>query len=260
MEHSVQEESHRKLKPWEIRYRPYVDKPCEDPDDTMIGFVPVLPAMRQLVHIGNDQLAYETCYEANYYALRDAIERDQLDRRGGYRKPYTDSVSLYALYVVSYDEPPLCSPYLSRFDLDNCDKTFIDALATTSRMYEGRRLRHIEDDSLIKRHASAKRPAEDGELCGVWYALKKTDEHVPFSVELNELEELVAREHGRREERASFNEMNLRAAEEDCLHFLLRVDHAAIAEVRRSNLRMRPMNRNTKKSKLPRMRNGMPLL
>lgn len=196
------------------------------PDNTMVGFVPILPATRALRYSADaKRLVYTTDYAANYYALRDAIARDQYDRRGGYRKAYDCPLTIYALYVISYDKEPLHSGHLSDYDLDNCDKTFIDALSTTTyRTAGGKRYRHIENDSQICRLISERRVARAGETCGVWYAMKETNLRASIMEEGYELYRLATEERFNHSPRCAFDVENLATARSDGTAFLKRMD------------------------------------
>jgi hypothetical protein len=198
----------------------------KQPNSTMVGFVPVLPATRSLKYLASEKrLVYTTDYAANYYALRDAIARDQYDRRGGYRKAYDCPLTLYALYIVSCDKEPLHSNFQSNYDLDNCNKTFIDALSTTTYRTAGRRrYRHIEDDSQICRLISERREAHAGEMCGVWYAMKATDFRMSITEEGCELYHLATEERFNHSPRCTFDVENLATAYADGEAFLNRME------------------------------------
>lgn len=272
-----------------LRERPIIEPPTLDPDDYMVGFVPVLPANRSanLIYV-DGHMSYTDEYKANYYTLRDAIERDQYDRRGGYRMPYKCKMTALFVYVYS-NKKPLHSTKNILHDLDNLDKTFIDALSTTSRCTrEGQlgRIRHLRNDSLIERKSSERTRARRGELVGVWYALKTTDFSKAGYEEHEELARLIEDARDHRMERREFDLLNLHIAERDGLAFLRGEEcsannfvdptycskaifpmkrqspepdaetHASPTPTKRRVRRRKPPRCDVK----PRMRNGMPLL
>lgn len=211
------------LKSYSLRYRPRVAPPTTPPDDCLVGFVPILPANREAYTIrvdGHDDYTPE--YKANYYTLRDAIERDQFDRRGGYRTPYDTYVELFTCTIYRPSSIPLHTDKRTMFDVDNILKTFQDALTKTSRYTargQHKRIRHITDDSKIKTAHSDKRLIEGDELEGVWYSLVPIDGTAPEE-RYALLRKLVdeAREH--QQERRVFDLLNLRIAMLDGHAFL----------------------------------------
>jgi Holliday junction resolvase RusA-like endonuclease len=211
------------LKDYSLRKRPRVAPPTTPPDDYLVGFVPILPANREAHTIHVDGHGdYTPEYKANYYTLRDAIERDQFDRRGGYRTPYDMPVELFIYVIYRPGSRPLHTDKRTLFDVDNVAKTFQDALTKTSRPTahgQLKRIRHITDDSRIKTVHVDKDLAEGNELEGVWYSLVPVDESTPEE-RYALLRTLVNEAMKHQQERREFDLLNLHIAMMDGHAFL----------------------------------------
>lgn len=215
-----------------------------DAPKTMVGFVPILPGTRkfdQTAEALREQasqaeregkktakyIRYRRDYYANYLSLAEAIERDQFVRRGGYFKPMQGPLAFYAEYVCKSRCKPLHMPGYSPADLDNFDKTFIDALGLASRCApdygheEFVYLSNTVDDRHIKLGISTKRTPRPKEMLGVWYALKSIHYQANLIEVHRELAELVKQAQAEEtEEQRTFNELNLCIARYDGARFL----------------------------------------